>query len=169
MLAWPLISVAAGPVEVTASSLKAAPEAVWTGDGEIELPLTRQPGDAQRGQAVVDSRQTGLCLLCHSVNAAGSPQQGNLAPPLAGSGTRLTAAQLRARLVDSRRLNPQSIMPAYFVTLPADCGQPAESPDASADGPRFRRIAASWRGRSLLDAQQIEDVIAYLLTLKEPP
>ena len=100
------------------------------------------------------------------------PLQGNLAPPLAGSGTRLTAARLRARLVDSRRLNPQSIMPAYFVPLPADGGADGWSPttddDSNTGAQRFRRIAASWRGRSLLDAQQIEDVIAYLLTLKEP-
>jgi sulfur-oxidizing protein SoxX len=143
-------------------------EPVWTGD-RIEAPLPgAQAGDVQRGRAVVESRQTGLCVLCHSLEAGGSPLQGNLAPPLAGSGARLTAGQLRARLVDSRRLQPQSIMPAYFVMLPADGGGLAELPGTAPDDTRFRRIATSWRGRTLLDAQQIEDVIAFLLTLREP-
>jgi sulfur-oxidizing protein SoxX len=155
-----------------ATGCAVAAEPLWSGDA-IEAPLTtgQQAGDARRGRSIVESRQIGLCLLCHSMTGADTPLQGNLAPPLAGSGARLTAARLRARLVDSRRLDPQSIMPAYFVALPADRGADGGTPSADDnDGDqRFRRVGTSWRGRSLLDAQQIEDVIAYLLTLKEPP
>ena len=153
------------------------------GDG-LPQPLTATPGDAVRGAAIVGSRQQGLCLLCHSLETTGSPNHGNLAPPLAGAGSRLTARQLRARLVDSRRLDPASIMPAYFVVMPVGGGlagveqPPAELSSAataaattsrSSDTPvRHVRVASPWQGRSLLDAQQIEDVVAYLLTLREP-
>jgi sulfur-oxidizing protein SoxX len=124
-----------------------------------------------------------LCLLCHALDASGSPNQGNLAPPLAGAGARLSAGQLRARLVDSRRLDPASIMPAYFVVapvegglaglaqLPAELSTMANATTASRSSdtpPRHVRVAKAWQGRSLLDAQQIEDVVAYLLTLREP-
>ena len=92
--------------------------------------------------------RSSLCLLCHSGPVGGAGFQGNLAPDLAGAGARFTAAQLRQRLVDSRRLNPQTIMPPYFAT----------------DG--LNRVGSAWQGRTLLDAQQIEDLIAYLLTLR---
>jgi sulfur-oxidizing protein SoxX len=159
--------------------------AVWAGDA-IERPLSASPGDVERGLAIVASRQTGLCLLCHSLEAGWSPNQGNLAPPLARAGSRLSAGQLRARLVDSRRIDPASIMPAYFVVAPVEGGlagleqPPAElsttgtatataaASRASATPSRHARVATTWQGRSLLDAQQVEDVIAYLLTLREP-
>ena len=117
------------------------------GDG-IPKPLTTEPGDAARGRAIVVNRQVGLCLLCHTAPIAEERFQGTLAPDLAGAGARSTAAQLRLRLVDSRRVNPQSIMPAYFRV----------------DG--LTRVGRSWQGKTLLGAQQIEDVIAYLVTLR---
>lgn len=132
-------------VAATAAAAGAA-ESSMTG---AELPpLTSVPGDAQRGRAIVANRQQGLCLLCHAAPIAEERFQGNLAPDLAGVGSRLTPAQLRARMVDSRRLNPDSIMPAYFRAS------------------ELTRVGASWRSRTLLDAQQIEDVVAYLVTLK---
>jgi sulfur-oxidizing protein SoxX len=146
---------------------------IWNGDA-IELPLFSEPGDAARGRSIVQSRQTGLCLLCHSLDASGSPNQGTLAPPLAGAGTRWSAAQLRARLVDSRRVSAQSLMPAYFVELPVDGVAAGVAASGKEPGPTLatghieRRVAAAWQGRRLLDARQIEDVIAYLLTLREP-
>ncbi|MFM2118847.1 MAG: sulfur oxidation c-type cytochrome SoxX [Pseudomonadota bacterium] len=153
-LAWVAVAGLSGMTLARA----AEPEPVWQGDA-IALPLTATPGDAQRGRAIVESRQSGLCLLCHPLTralaGAQAALQGNLAPPLAGSGQRLTTGQLRARLVDSRRLRPASVMPAYFVTLPAG--------EAAAP----QRIATAWQGRRLLDAQQIEDVIEFLQTLKE--
>ena len=118
------------------------------GDG-IPQPLTAQPGDAARGRAVVASRGTGLCLLCHAAPIAEERFQGDLATDLAGAGSRWSEAQLRLRLVDARRLNPASIMPAYY----------------RAEG--LQRVASAWQGRSVLSAQQIEDVVAYLRTLRD--
>ena len=84
---------------------------VVVGDG-IPGPLTATPGDALRGRAIVVSRQQGLCLLCHSGPFQDESNQGTLATNLAGAGARWSAAQLRLRIVDSRRLNPDSLMPA---------------------------------------------------------
>lgn len=176
------VMAAVHAISVVPGSASAADVPVWTGDS-IERPLSNVSGDADRGRAIVASRQTGLCLLCHALDASGSPNQGNLAPPLAGAGARLSAGQLRGRLVDSRRLDPASIMPAYFVVMPVEVGlagvaQPraelstmatATTASRSSVTPsRHVRVAPAWQGRSLLDAQQIEDVVAYLLTLREP-
>ena len=117
-------------------------------DDAIEQPLTPVPGDAERGRAIVANRQVGLCLLCHAAPISEERFQGNLAPALGGAGARWSEGQLRQRLVDSRRVNPQSMMPAYF----------------RADG--FDRVGTQWKGKTVLSAQQIEDVIAYLRTLK---
>jgi sulfur-oxidizing protein SoxX len=123
-------------------------EPVVVGDG-IPQPLTATPGDAARGRAIVASRQTGLCLLCHSAPIAEERFQGNLATDLAGAGSRWTEAQLRLRLVDARRLNPASTMPAYYRI----------------DG--LQRVGEAWQGRTVLSAQQVEDVVAWLRTLRE--
>lgn len=120
---------------------------VVVGDG-IQEPLTTTPGDANRGREIVASRQQGLCLLCHSGPFPQPQLQGNLATNLSGAGVRWSEAQLRLRIVDSRRLNPDSLMPALY----------------SLDG--GARVGAGWRGKPVLDAQQVEDVVAFLLTLK---
>ncbi len=133
-------AVAAAPAQV------AAP--VVAGDA-IEAPLTATPGNAMRGRAIVADRRVGLCLLCHSGPFPEEAFQGDLAPSLAGAGSRLDAGQLRLRLVDSRRLNPASLMPSYH----------------RADG--LQRVGSAWQGRPILDAQQIEDVVAFLQTLKD--
>ena len=117
------------------------------GDG-VPQPLTDTPGDAARGRAIVASRQQGLCLLCHSGPIPEERFQGNLAPPLDGAGARWTAAQLRLRVADARRLNPQSLMPAFYRV------------------DDLERVAPAFAGRPVLTAQQVEDVVAYLLTLK---
>jgi L-cysteine S-thiosulfotransferase len=117
------------------------------GDGIAE-PLTATPGDATRGRAIVADRQRGLCLLCHQAPIAEERFQGNLATDLAGSGSRWSAAQLRLRIVDAKRLNPQSLMPAFHRT----------------DG--LQRVGTPFAGKPVLDAQQVEDVVAYLQTLK---
>lgn len=118
------------------------------GDG-IPEPLTAQPGDAARGRAIVVQRQTGLCLLCHSGPFAEERTPGTVAGSLAGAGSRWTAAQLRLRVADARRLDPDSPMPSFHR---ADTGA---------------RVGAAWRGRPILDAQQVEDVVAFLQTLKD--
>jgi sulfur-oxidizing protein SoxX len=111
--------------------------------------LTGQPGDAARGRAIVASRQVGLCLLCHSGPFPQERFQGNLAPSLAGAGSRWSEGQLRLRIVDAGRLNPATIMPPYYRT----------------DG--LERVARSFVGKTILSAAQIEDVVAFLMTLKE--
>jgi sulfur-oxidizing protein SoxX len=114
----------------------------------IDRPLTDQPGDAARGRAIVLNRQLGLCLLCHSGPFPEERFQGNLAPDLTGAGARWSEGQLRLRLVDSRRVNPQSIMPAYQRTT------------------GLTRVGAAWQAKPLLAAQQVEDVVAFLRTLQ---
>lgn len=118
------------------------------GDG-IPEALEGKMGDAARGRALAADRQGGLCLLCHAAPIPEERFQGNLAPDLAGAGRRWSAAQLRLRLVDPQRLNPQTIMPSYHRR----------------DG--YNRVGRAWAGRPILDAQQIEDVVAWLLTLKD--
>jgi sulfur-oxidizing protein SoxX len=115
----------------------------------IPASLTGAPGDAARGRAIVANRQVGLCLLCHSGPFPEERFQGTLAPDLKGAGTRWSEGQLRLRIVDSTRLNPTTIMPPYYRT----------------EG--LNRVAPAFVGKPVLNAEQIEDVIAYLLTLRE--
>lgn len=124
---------------------------VGVAHGQDALPesLTGVKGDHARGRAIVASRQVGLCLLCHSGPFPEERFQGNLAPDLRGAGQRWSEGQLRLRIVDSGRLNPATIMPAYHVT----------------DG--LVRVAPAWRGKPVLSAQQIEDVVAFLMTLTD--
>ena len=114
----------------------------------IPMPLTASAGDVVRGRAIVANRQVGLCLLCHTGPFPEERFQGNLAPDLSGAGSRWSEGQLRLRLVDARRFNPQSIMPAYYRSK------------------GFIRVGAAWQGHTILNAQQIEDVLAFLQTLK---
>ena len=121
----------------------------------LTIPLTlavaqAQPtsGDAQRGRAIVANRQVGLCLLCHTAPIPEERFQGNLAPDLAGAGDRWTESQLRQRIMDSSTLNPDTIMPSYART----------------EG--LTRVTPAQRGKPILTTQQIEDVVAYLTTLR---
>ncbi len=117
---------------------------------EEGLPsLTGEPGDPDRGRAIVLSRQRGLCLLCHAGPFPEERFQGDLGPSLAGAGARLSEGQLRLRLVDGRRLNPETIMPSYYRT----------------EG--LVRVGPAWQGRPILAAGEIEDVVAFLLTLRD--
>lgn len=117
------------------------------GDFIPEL-LTGTPGDPERGRSIVVNRQVGLCLLCHSGPFPMERFQGTLAPDLAGAGSRWSEGQLRLRIVDASRLNPQTIMPPYYRT----------------EG--LNRVALDRRGKPILTAEQIEDVVAYLRTLR---
>jgi L-cysteine S-thiosulfotransferase len=117
------------------------------GDG-ISDSLTGTPGDAARGRALVVERSS-TCILCHNGPFLEQRFQGDLAPNLAGAGSRWSEAQLRLRLVDASRLNATTIMPSYYRV----------------DG--LDRVGASWRGKPILSAEQIEDILAYLVTLRE--
>jgi sulfur-oxidizing protein SoxX len=115
----------------------------------IPESLTGAPGDPAQGRVIVTSRQRGLCLLCHSGPFPEERFQGDLAPDLAGVGARLSERQLRLRLVDSRRLDPDTIMPSYYRI----------------DG--LNRVGVAWRDKPVLNAEEIEDVVAFLASLRD--
>jgi L-cysteine S-thiosulfotransferase len=115
----------------------------------IPAPLTGTAGDPARGRAIVLDRRLGACLLCHTGPFPDERFQGTLAPNLSGAGSRWSAGQLRLRLVDATRLNPDTIMPPYYRV----------------DG--LVRVGSAWRGKPILTAEQIEDVVAFLLTLRD--
>jgi sulfur-oxidizing protein SoxX len=132
----------AAPCPADAQALQ--PYAV-VGDA-IPEPLTR--GDATRGRALVVERSS-TCILCHNGPFPEQKFQGDLAPDLSGSGSRWSEGQLRLRLVDASRLNAATIMPSYYRV----------------DG--LNRVGASWRDKPIISAEQIEDIVAYLVTLRE--
>lgn len=115
---------------------------------EIAEPLTSQAGDPVQGRLIVLSRQSGLCILCHSGPFPEERFQGNMAPDLGMSAQRLTASQLRARIVDASVFNPETIMPVYYRPT------------------GLNRVASGYAGKTLLTSQEIEDVVAFLVSLK---
>jgi len=117
-------------------------------DDAIPASLTGARGDPERGRAIVVARQN-ACLLCHSGPFPEERFQGNLSPSLKGTGARWNEGQLRLRLVDASRLNAETIMPSYYRV----------------EG--LNRVAPAWRGKPILSAEQIEDVVAYLATLRD--
>lgn len=117
------------------------------GDG-IPEAIGGVAGDADRGRALVLARESANCVLCHALPDPGVRFSGNVGPPLGGVARTLSVAQLRLRVVDNMRVNPKTIMPSYY----------------RADG--FDRVAMAYRGRPILDARQVEDIVAYLATLK---
>lgn len=141
-----LIAMLVGALPALAVAQTPAPFAI-SGDG-IADSLTGAPGDPARGRALVAERSS-TCLLCHSGPLPEVRFQGDLAPNLAGAGSRASPAQLRLRLVDASRLNPATIMPSYYRL----------------DG--LTRAGRSWRDKPILSAEQIEDIVAYLATLRD--
>ena len=139
-MAFALVAMA-GPTQ--ASELRAYAVV----DDAIPVSLTGAPGDVSRGRAIVADRQN-TCVLCHAGPFADANFKGDLAPDLAGTGSRWSKGQLRLRLVDASRLNPVTIMPSYYKV----------------DG--LVRVGATWQGRPILSAEQIEDAVAYLTTLR---
>ena len=116
------------------------------GDG-IPKPLAA-PGNAERGRALLVERAAANCTLCHAFPDPALRTAGNVGPSLAGIGAKLTEAQLRLRIADIQRINRDAVMPSYYRSETLD------------------RVASEYRGRSVLDAQQVEDLVAYLGTLK---
>ena len=115
----------------------------------IAEPLTGRAGDSARGRAIAANRQVGLCLLCHTGPFPEERFQGSLAPSLAGAGSRWSEGQLRLRIVDAASANPMTIMPSYYKV----------------EG--LTRVARSFADKPILSAEQIEDIVAYLATLKD--
>ncbi|MGE0821474.1 MAG: sulfur oxidation c-type cytochrome SoxA [Candidatus Binatia bacterium] len=135
-------------------TLLSLPFVVWAEphvvNSTIPAPLTKQPGDPERGRHIVLDRDQGDCTVCHAMPLPQRQFHGTVGPPLDGIGLRSTSAALRLRLVDPKVLNPQTVMPAYYKTT------------------GLRRVLAQYAGKPILSAQEIEDVVAYLLTLKSP-
>ena len=114
----------------------------------IPKSLTGKPGDPVNGRAIVVKRES-TCLLCHSGPFPDQRFQGDLSPSLSGTGSRWSEGELRLRMVDAAHLNPATIMPSYYRI----------------DG--LTRVAQNYRGKPVLTAEQVEDVVAYLKTLKD--
>lgn len=115
----------------------------------VPEPLGGLKGDAERGKAIALDRSRGNCLICHSLPVAGQPFQGELGPALAGVGSRLSEGQIRLRMIDQSQIHPATIMPPYYRV----------------EG--LTDVAPEYRGKPALNAQEIEDVVAYLVTLTE--
>lgn len=116
-------------------------------DDAIPEPLTSTPGDAARGRALALDRSKGNCVTCHQLPLR-ADFQGDLGPPLAGVAERYSIGELRLRIVDSKRINPESNMPSYHRV----------------DG--LTAVRRDWVGRPMLTAQEVEDLLAYLMTLR---
>ena len=108
------------------------------------------PPDVARGRAVVTDPRKGNCVICHAIPMAGAPPDafGNLGPSLAGVGSRLTAELLRQRIADPRIASPETIMPAYSVST------------------GLYRVQQAYVGKPILTPEEVEDVVAFLRTLK---
>ncbi len=107
------------------------------------------PGDPVRGERIVRDANNATCLICHALPIPDEPDPGDIGPPLHGVGSRYTAGELRLRLVDPKQFNPETVMPSYYRR----------------DG--LHRVAAEYEGQTIYRAQEIEDVVAWLLTLVE--
>jgi L-cysteine S-thiosulfotransferase len=118
-------------------------------NGAIPEPLTDQPGGPERGRRIALDREGGDCTICHAMPLPQRQFHGTIGPPLDDVGRRYTAGELRLRLVDPKRIVPESIMPAYYKV----------------EG--LQRVLERYQGKPILTAQQIEDVVAYLLTLRQ--
>lgn len=137
---------AAEPERAPASSVPPSALKI-VGDG-IPEPVATSSGDPARGRSLMLARDPANCLLCHSIPDAAARFAGDLGPPLSGVGARLTTPQLRLRVADIIRLNPATIMPSYYRV----------------DG--FSLVASAYRGKPILTSAEVEDVVAYLATLR---
>ncbi len=142
------IGLGAALLALPALSPAAALEPFAVVGDAISAPLGGLTGDGQRGAALVRDRERGNCLICHQGTDPSEPFQGSIGPPLAGVGARLDAGQIRLRLVDASLVNPLTVMPPYFRTE------------------NLHDVAPAFRGKPALSAQEIEDVVSYLATLR---
>ena len=128
------------------ADIRLATPVVIEGDA-INVPLLGLQGNAARGQAVFTERARGHCVLCHAAQELDTEFQGNVGPDLTLVGARLSEGQIRLRIADAQRLLPETVMPSYYRT----------------EG--LNQVGDAYRGEPALDAQQIEDLVAYLATL----
>lgn len=116
-------------------------------DNEIRESLTGKPGNPDVGRKVAADRGLGNCLACHKMPIK-EDLQGNVGPELNGVASRLKESEIRLRVVNPKILNSQTSMPAFYRV----------------DG--LYRVRKDLAGKPVLTAEQIEDVVAYLMTLK---
>ena len=134
-----------------------APTDVAFDEGTVATSLTGVPGDAAQGREIVGSKKLGNCIACHQVtDLADVPFHGEIGPMLDGAGDRWSEAELRGIVVNAKIMFEDSLMPSFYRT----------------DG--FTRPGNAYTGEAaddtfgpLLSAQQVEDVVAYLVTLKD--
>jgi sulfur-oxidizing protein SoxX len=122
----------------------------WSAEnGAIAAPIGGKRGDAERGRELSFDRSEGNCIACHALPIAEAEFPGEIGPPLLGVGARLSEGQIRLRVVDAKLVNPNTIMPGYYR-------HPSH----------FNHVKKKYRGQTLLSAQDVEDLVAYLVTLK---
>ncbi|MCB1340817.1 MAG: sulfur oxidation c-type cytochrome SoxX [Pseudooceanicola sp.] len=132
-----------------------APGDVKYEDGAVAVSLTGTPGDPANGPAVID-RKGGNCIACHQISAVNLPFPGEIGPPLDGAGSRWTEAELRGIVANAKMMFPDSMMPSFYKTegyIRPGVAYTSKPPEGPLD--------------PLLSAQQIEDVVAFLMTLKD--
>ena len=155
-MAFRLIAALAGVAAATSESVAASAAGSESGhlakfrviaDG-IPEAIGGATGNAERGRALILGREAANRVLCHAVPEPSLRFSGNLGPPLGGVARTFSVAQLRLRVVDNMRVNPTTIMPSYYRI----------------EG--FDQVAGAYHGKPILDAEQIEDIVAYLATLR---
>lgn len=114
----------------------------------IPASLTGKPGDPEKGRAVAIHRKKGNCLACHDMPVPEQPYHGQIGPDLAGIASRMTEGEIRLQIVNPKYANPDTIMPAFYRT----------------EG--LHRVAKKFQGKPMLTAEEVEDVVAYMMTLK---
>ena len=142
-----VIGIAAGSVALAQDSMELV-KFMIDDESSIAQSLTGKPGDATAGRAAAINRKQGNCLACHVMPIPEQPFHGQIGPDLAGIADRYTAGELRLRVVDSKVINPDSFMPAFYRNT------------------GYHRVLKKFQGKTILSAEQVEDIVAYLMTLK---
>ena len=144
------IAVTAALVAFPAVAGDVAPSDVKFNEGLVESSLTGKPGDAVTGRVVFANRKQGNCLACHANSDLSEESfHGEVAPMLDGVADRWTEAELRGIVTNAKMMFEDTMMPAFYI----DAG--------------YVRPLDDFAGKSILTAQQVEDVVAYLMTLKD--
>ncbi len=157
MMRWIAAAIVSGAPVLAAAETVAPADVTYEAYGSVEQSLTGTAGDAASGAAIVGNKKAGNCVACHQIGALSDvPFQGEIGPMLDGAGDRWTEAELRGIVANSKMTFEGSMMPSYYKTS-----------GYIRPGDGFTGKAASEPLPPLLDAQQIEDIVAFLVTLKE--